>query len=142
MSGNPKSKGRTPSWIREELRKGLAQALPAIKHALRTGNDLRTGARLSWMDFAKTVEVASRMSMPAQSQLGGMDGAPFNILVGAAAAADEQQDDEPRVIEAPLAALPPHVVSAEPEVEPAAAPVVVVRVGAVPRRSSFGPGVG
>src|SRR5688572_26013073 len=69
MSGNPKSKGRTPSWIREELRKGLAQALPTIRHALKTGRDRRTGAMLSWLDFAKTVEVASRISMPTQSEI-------------------------------------------------------------------------
>src|SRR5437899_10429793 len=76
MSGNPKAKGRTPSWIREELRKGLTQALPAIKHALKTRKDLHTGELISWADFTKVVEVASRISMPAQSELGAMDSPP------------------------------------------------------------------
>jgi hypothetical protein len=125
MSGNPKAKGRTPSWIREELRRGLAQALPAIKHALRTGNDLRTGTRLSWADFAKTVEVASRISMPAQSQLGGMDGAPFTIQL---LTRDQIEEDVPAA--EPFSTQPVALLPRAKPADPAAVPTV--RAGAVP----------
>ncbi len=138
-SGNPKAKGgRTPSWIREQLRKGLEHALPAIKHALKTRKDLRTGQELGYADWLKTVEVASRISMPAQTQISG-DGAPFTIMVGRAAAGElEEESYEPPEPPPPPTppALPARVASPEP------APAPIVHAGAVPRRSPFGPGVG
>lgn len=131
--GNPGNKGGkgTPSWIREQLRRGLAQALPAIKHALRTGEDLRTGARLSWTDFTKVVEVASRISMPAQSELGATDGEGIvvQLLVG------PEPTKEPPIEEPPVGLLP-RVASAAPAEAP------IARVAPPPRRSPFGPGVG
>ena len=67
-SGNPGSKsgGRKPAWIREQLRRGLEAAMPMIRHALATRRDPLTGQPLSWLDFTRTVEVASRIALPPQ----------------------------------------------------------------------------
>jgi hypothetical protein len=91
--GNPGHKGRPPSWIREQLREGLVQALPRIRHALRTGKDKRTGQPLSWADLTKTVEVVAKISMPVQTQVGGLDGAPFTIVVGRAPEAEQVEGE-------------------------------------------------
>jgi hypothetical protein len=103
--GNPHpGNGPAPSWVRQELRNGLAKAVPALKRAMKTGRDPRRGASnalLSYRDWLDTCKVVAGISVPAQAQLGGGE-IPFSILLGAAAA--EEPVEEP----APLA-LPPRV---------------------------------
>ena len=83
--------------------------MPTITEALRTGVDPRTGKKLSWSDFTKTVEVVSRISMPAQSQVevAGDVGAPWVIEV----LARRNEPVEIEVLERPR--LLPRAVSSE-----------------------------
>lgn len=90
-SGNPKAKGgRRPSWVREQLKQGLEAAAPTIQYALRHGKDKRTGRALTWHEYMETFREAARVALPMQSQVGGIDGAPLNVVLGVATGAVQE----------------------------------------------------
>ena len=61
--------------------------MPMIRHALATRRDPLTGQPLSWLDFTRTVEVASRIALPPQQPF--EDGPGIAVQLIAPHSADE-----------------------------------------------------
>lgn len=99
--------------MRQELRKGLAQAVPKLKRAMKSGRDPRRGtdnALLSYRDWLDTCKAVAAITVPMQ--VGVPDGAAFVVAVRGAQ--DEEPIEEPGPEPEPPRALLPRVAGSDP----------------------------
>ncbi len=90
--GNPGNKGggRPPAWLRQQMRQGLAKALPKIRAAAETRRDPVTGELLTITDWVKCCDFLAKYGLGTSIDSGVGSELPFTVVIGIAATEDNQ----------------------------------------------------